>query len=520
MRVRVNGPFRVFDQDDADVTPKGIKERGLLALLLLSPGQRRTRAWLQDRLWSTSTAERASGSCRQALANLRKALGPLAGLVRSDRTAIWITPQVPLQIEPHLGEALSDLEIADPEFTDWVCALRMQQDSPPVSTALTPPALDREASVVICRIDRSATARGAFILAALSQRIAGEISSTGGLAVSEFESDERVTPDLRHSAQVELECLDESDVAFILLRVIGHPNRRIVWSGRLTIGPGLSTIWQCGQVSRAVNRIVQAVFDMVANASGRSTRSLFQRAIRLKFEYDRASLTRADELLDLSMAGDLKALSMSWRAMIRLVELVEFRENDADRMAEAVEFSEHAARLLPNNPSVLAFASELQIWTTADFDKANFYAGRAMDLDDHHPEALAALGRVLSFEGRNDRAVQLASGARDKAQGMMNDHEWDLMAGAAKARLGDMNGAQDMVLSCHRKSPFSRHALRYLIVLAILDDRSEDALHYTDRLRRLEPDFSLALLAGDYRPLSGKPDFELMQNLRQKIATL
>ena len=30
MRLRLNGPFRVYDDQDRDITPKGIKERGLL----------------------------------------------------------------------------------------------------------------------------------------------------------------------------------------------------------------------------------------------------------------------------------------------------------------------------------------------------------------------------------------------------------------------------------------------------------------------------------------------------------
>jgi hypothetical protein len=132
MRLQLNGPFRIFDDQDRDVTPKGIKERGLLALLLMSPGQRRTRNWIQDKLWSDRTPEQASGSSRQALSNVRKALGDLGDRLQSDRSAIWITPPIPIAdaFDPAMGELLDDIDIADPEFSDWLRTLRMHQDVP------------------------------------------------------------------------------------------------------------------------------------------------------------------------------------------------------------------------------------------------------------------------------------------------------------------------------------------------------------------------------------------------------
>ena len=93
MRFQLNGQFRVFDAAERDITPRGIKERGLLALLVLSPGQRRTRIWLQDKLWSDRSPEQASGSCRQALSNIRNAFGPAALHLQSDRSAVWIGRQ-------------------------------------------------------------------------------------------------------------------------------------------------------------------------------------------------------------------------------------------------------------------------------------------------------------------------------------------------------------------------------------------------------------------------------------------
>lgn len=127
MRVNLHGPFRVFDDQDRDITPKGMKERGLLALVLLASGQRASRAWMQDKLWSDRSPEQASASFRQALSKLRKAMGPMAVRLQSDRAGLWFDPQLPLDNAPNpaLGELLADIEIADPEFTDWMRLKRL-----------------------------------------------------------------------------------------------------------------------------------------------------------------------------------------------------------------------------------------------------------------------------------------------------------------------------------------------------------------------------------------------------------
>ena len=523
MRLQLNGPFRIYDDQDRDVTPKGIKERGLLALLLLSPGQRRTRAWVQDKLWSDRSPEQAAASFRQALSNMRKALGTMGAQVQSDRSAVWFAPLVSLQtaFDLTLGDLLDDIDIPDPEFTDWLRALRMRQDAPaPAPTFAQPPrtSTGQRPLVVIRHIDRSGTARGQFILGALSQKVAAGLAVIGGIDVTEWGAGDQGAGDDHPTAIVELECLDDTDTAFVLLRVLALPNRRIAWSGRVLIEPRLAVIWASQDVKRVITKAIRAVGDTVITAVGLSPMAAIQKAIRRRSECDRASLRVAEDLLRTAQDSDMKGLALAWRGSFRLDERVEYCENDADRLAEGLDFNENAVRFAPDCAAVWAMASEVTLFASHDSDKAAFYAKRAVKIDDQNPDALSAVARVLSFEGRNDQAHDLAIAAQHCAQGSLYCYEWDLMAAVAKIQIGDMAGAYDMALSGHQKMPFSRQTLRYLTILSCLDDRLDDATRNESRLRRLEPDFSVRVILENYPALSSTRDAELRERLRMKLA--
>jgi tetratricopeptide (TPR) repeat protein len=519
MRLQLNGPFRIFDDQDRDVTPKGIKERGLLALLLMSPGQRRTRTWIQDKLWSDRTPEQASGSSRQALSNVRKALGHLGNRLKSDRSAVWLAPPIPIAdaFDPAMGELLDDIDIADPEFSDWLRTLRMQQDVPapgPGFAATSLPVRPHRPIALIYRIDRSGTARGAFILRALSQRISAGLGLLGDLDVIEMDAEDRLVADDQPAARVELECLDDSATAFVLIRVTGNPNRRIVWSGRLALAPVLADIWDSEEVSRAVNRAVQAVADTVVSTPGLASLSAINRAIRRVFEFDRAGLAKAEELLSGAMEGDLRGPALAWRGFVRLTEALEFREADAAKLDEAMGFGQEALLTAPDHPVVLALVSQIMLKLANDQDKAHYLATRAVEQDDSNPYALDALSQSLILQNRYAEANLVADQARKNAAGLPHSFSWDMQSCLSALSVGRIDTALDLALSSHRKMPFYRPALRYLTALSCLTDKPDDAARYAAQLRRLEPDFTLKILLNDDYPIVTLRNLGLIERLR------
>ncbi len=524
MRLSLNGPFRVFDDQNRDITPKGIKERGLLALIALSPGQRRTRAWVQDKLWSDRSPEQASGSCRQALSNVRKALGPLGARLQSDRSAIWLEPGLPLAnaIDPAMGELLDDIDIVDPEFSDWLRTLRMQQDgtaavAPQLMTQAMPPLRQPRPIALIRRIDRASTARGAFILRALSQRIATELALMGDLDIIEVDANDQVLADDAPAARVELECLDDSDMAFVLMRVIGPPNRRIVWSGRLSLAPTMSDIWVSEDVARAVNKVAQAVGDTAMVTPGMAPMAAINRAIRRIFEFDRAGLAKADELLRGAVDSELRGPALAWRGFVRLTEALEFRESDPQTLSEAMLFARDALEHAPDHPVVLSLASQITLHMSGDLDMAHYLAKRAVRQGEDNPYALDALAQTLIYDGRHDDANVVVNHARRTAQGLPHSFSWDLLGCFAALGVGDTATALDLAQASHRKMPFFRPALRYATALSCLQGRVDDANRYAGLLRKIEPDFTLRMLLDDAYPVGTLRDLGLIGELRARL---
>ena len=525
MRLRLNGPFRVYDDENRDITPKGIKERGLLALLALSPGQRRTRAWLQDKLWSERSPEQASGSCRQALSNMRKALGRLGDRVQSNRSAIWLEPAIPLKnaFDPAMGEVLDDIDIADPEFVDWLRELRMQHDHPApgsseqLISAPTPTRPIKRAMTLINRIDQSGTARGAFILRALSQRIVTGLALLGDIEIVEMEAGEKLVSQDQPAVCVDLECLDDGDMAFVLLRVLSTANRRIVWSGRVSLAPSIAEIWASADVTRAVNCAVQAVSDAASTAPGFTNVSAINHAVRRVFEFDKTGLVKADTLLECAVDGEARGLALAWRGFLRLTDALEFRDTQSAKLEEAMLFVQEALSLSPDHPVVLSLASQVTLRVTGDLDAAHYLAQLAVSKGEENPYALDALCQTLILHGQFDEANRIANLARQFAQGLPHSFTWDLQACLSSISIGKIDAAFDLALISHRKMPYYRPALRYLTALSVLNNKIDDVKHYAQKLRRIEPDFTPTLLLSPTYPVQTLRDLGLIDEIRARL---
>src|ERR671923_1336244 len=88
--VRVLGGFELSGAGGGDVTLSGRKLRALVALLALPPSLGWPREQLTAVLWGDRDEELARGSLRQALAELRRALGE--SVLLADRETVAFDP--------------------------------------------------------------------------------------------------------------------------------------------------------------------------------------------------------------------------------------------------------------------------------------------------------------------------------------------------------------------------------------------------------------------------------------------
>ena len=121
LTISLIGPLQVSDAEGRDWTPKSAKARGLLAILAVSRDLRRSRTWLRKRLWSASAAAQASDSLRQCLTEIRKAMGPHADILITDRASVSLDPSQITVAYPDPdgasgGDICDELYVPDPVF--------------------------------------------------------------------------------------------------------------------------------------------------------------------------------------------------------------------------------------------------------------------------------------------------------------------------------------------------------------------------------------------------------------------
>ncbi|KAA9009482.1 BTAD domain-containing putative transcriptional regulator [Histidinibacterium aquaticum] len=132
--VRLAGQFDVRTADGRLLLPRGRKSRALLAYLLFQRGKPVSRSRLADLFWSDRDTEQARASLRQALYEIRKALGDAAfQRLSARRETVAIAPKSMAFDLWDAGDEyhpaaeslfLEDLDDVSPVFDDWVAEMR------------------------------------------------------------------------------------------------------------------------------------------------------------------------------------------------------------------------------------------------------------------------------------------------------------------------------------------------------------------------------------------------------------
>lgn len=129
----VCGPMQLILADGVDATPKGRKSKGIIALIVLAEKPSRSRAWLQDKLWSESAAQQAAASLRQELSSLKKHLNDFdldflhigREVVSIDLEAVGVDIFEKNTLLPR-SDLLEGMDINDPEFEEWLSVERQR----------------------------------------------------------------------------------------------------------------------------------------------------------------------------------------------------------------------------------------------------------------------------------------------------------------------------------------------------------------------------------------------------------
>jgi hypothetical protein len=234
MFIRLMGQFQVQDATGADHTPRGAKARAIIALLCQTPDHSRPRRWLETRLWSDRGQEQASGSLRQALTELRKALGPVADHLTCDRDCVGLRdfttdldrdPEAARQALGAGREFLEGIDIVDPAFGGWLADERLR-----VATSLgqTQKMVARPVRLRVAALPEGTDADLARDLAGAIARLTAEYLLREG--AERFGPAGEALPD---GLDLHVEGAWSGDRAHLKLRLVAQADQQTIWSQRL-----------------------------------------------------------------------------------------------------------------------------------------------------------------------------------------------------------------------------------------------------------------------------------------------
>ena len=480
LRLRLMGQVRLSNEDGRDLTPRGRKARGLLALLGTAPDLRLGRAQLQDRLWSESPQAQGSASLRQALRECRQALGE--ALIGGDGWAGLDPDRVTVDLAPVIGptgqpaEFAEGLDIDDPEFEDWLRDTRLALEDRPALPDLPLLVLTEaqgdgpQARMLADCVVSEASARAAALIPAQVLRAGGPRQGQGLL--------------------VEALCLAQPQGGVVVMMVLRDlQSGAQLWAQHYPLAPGLPDLRRAS-AAMALTMIQTAGQAMRGAQAGYPLGDLFS--------FSRARLLAADRRLTQTSGAVPQAL----RAFLRYTLIIERQGGDPRILLdEADALARKAREAAPGDPVVLSVAALMASWR-GQVAGALDLARLACRMAPGHDLAQLALSQALNDAGRDSDALIAAMRAGNGPLAVLGQASWRLRLAVAQIRTGRLTEAEASASAALAHAPDCRPALRMLAALRHHRGDEAGAAEALDTLRRAEPDFSLLLMASPEYPVT------------------
>jgi DNA-binding SARP family transcriptional activator len=528
LRICVIGAFRVLAHDGEDLTPRGRKARALLAILALTPSRRRSRSALQDKLWSDRGPEQGAASLRQTLTEIRRTFGQhhrdclisdLRGIgLAQDRVTVDIdTADLSELAEPvELPQLLEDVDVSDEEFDDWLrqqrSAFEERLNSAKMAGAARPAAPEIE---FLPRHGGSAARPWLRLLPPLT------VTSESGLFLSRFIADRIAQGLVDHWAidvnedgkgpqgvQLRVEALPISRDVAINIVLLTADGATQLWSGSATISLETGFVSDAPRLQALINRSIEiagySLSRMTSSSdASRAFVSAFD-AVQRMFRIDLDEVDRADALLSNAHELDPQAVYLAWRAYDRIFYVGEHIHADR-RLAveEAEEFARRALEADPHNATVLALTSYVYSFVLHKFPLGHELAEASLKCNPAHPLGHAFLGRAKSYLGDHEAAYRETCRGLELSGQAPYRYMLHTLCGMTALLSGRFEEAVRASEIACALAPTYRPPHRSLVPLYLRLGERDKARDAFQRLRRLEPTFSLDAMRESTYPSAG-----------------
>jgi tetratricopeptide (TPR) repeat protein len=502
MRIRLIGVFEVRDAAGRDCTPRGAKARALLAMLCRTPDRRRPRRWLESKLWSDRGPEQASGSLRQALTELRRALAGSADRLASDRDSVWLGEvATDLDADPNLAltsgrDFLEGIDIVDPAFLAWLAEERARLTGRDPALMRPEPGMLARPPLVI-RLGSLPEGAGTFAARELAHSVARLTAEFVHVDVYGANGD-AVPADLPAEGLIlNVEGAAIRDRFHIMLSLVAAATRQTVWSQRLTLAGPEDVAAGTGEVGPVIFQAAEAAMMQMPRLASEgaggalAANARIARAAAAIFSYDAGRLREADRLLAEAEGGGAPDRVDAWRSLVRQVMYVERTEADPGRIeADSDRFARAALERTDGNPLVLALVSQTRIMVDENPEAGTVLARDSVKLSPFNAFGRWSEAAALMRHDQNEAALAVARRGIELASRTAIVHWWEALAGYASLRGGLFPDAIRHFEAAHYRAPNFRAAMRPLVFLYLDAGVPEKAQRVLRALVRAEPGFT------------------------------
>ena len=535
------GAFSVAHGDGSSIS-LGAKHQALLALLCTAESGVRTRAFLEQTLWSLAQPEQAKASLRTALSTLKRHLGPAAAVISANRERVILDLDgVAFDDGAREAEFMEGFELPyEASFARWLQQTRTefaQSAMRPSETASRERRRPPESLLPLIAVlpfvqlapGEDTSPLGSLISEELSRCLARSqaFTVTSYLASRQFDLS-RVRP-AEVSAVAGVRYLVSGSVRangpMMLTEIELHDaeKEQVIWSRHFE-GPMTDLmIGRSEALSQATRQIGQTLVGeavRIASFKPLSTlegHTLLMAAISMMQEMTPDRFARAREILTVLVDRDPKhPLVLTWMGLWHVMRVQ--KGFSSDRKLDAKLADQFASSALAADPSFSlahtlkgAIASHLLF----HFDQAqNSYD---LALQDNPNEALAILlkGATWAYQGRPIEAVELTDAARRLTPLGPQKYYFDSVSALANLSAHNYERAIELADRSIQANSAYPASLRTKAIALQLSGRSGEARQAVQDLLSATPQFSLSQYFHEHPAAASDVGHEWGNALRQ-----
>lgn len=532
LKLNALGRLTLTDEGGRDFAPRGGKARGVIALLAVAPGHTRTRAWLQQRLWSDRAAEQAAGSLRAALSEIRRALGPRRQLLVASRHAVTLDPagfKVVYEASADMRrggtvEAFEDVDVHDREFEHVIRDVRSHVLEKWMQQRRSAP---RRRRIVLVRSD----ARGAPAADVGARLLQNRILS----ALRHMDDLEIMSADGAGGAG-DLDAPGGPPQAMLLIRVLSVAisnevflsceiqNGRRLWSDNASVPGAIGAMHESVDLDRLALNTVERVSDAFAEAASidgadACASVLAHQARNLFFRLDKKSLVAADSLFKRAFEIEPRGRYLVWRGFLRNAAFFQHRTMSfLDNVAPVTELAVEALRHSPEDAVVQTISSQIEYVHQGNLRMPLVMAQRGVERNPTDPLGWALLSNALSTNGKLEEGYQTARRALDLTKHSPFQFYFEHFACMAAAGLADYDQALLHARTALRFRPDFVSTRRYEVALHLRRDETQQLHQAVKALRQQEPGFAPTTLLDPTYPVNTLRRLPIMGTIEKRVA--